>query len=39
MEILTPTDEDERGCQVSILMLKDGKRIFDELIKSGIIAD
>jgi kynureninase len=39
MEILTPTDEDERGCQVSILMLKDGKIIFDELIKSGIIAD
>jgi kynureninase len=39
IEIITPLDEKERGCQVSILMLKDGKRIFDELLKAGIIAD
>ncbi|MCX6293483.1 MAG: kynureninase, partial [Sphingobacteriales bacterium] len=39
IEILTPTDEEERGCQVSILMLKEGRRIFEELIKAGIIAD
>ncbi len=29
----------ERGCQVSILMLKRGKEIFDELTKQGVIAD
>jgi kynureninase len=39
IEIITPLDEKERGCQVSMLMLEDGKRIFDELIKAGIIAD
>lgn len=39
IEIITPTNEAERGCQVSMLMLKDGKRIFDELMKQGVIAD
>lgn len=39
IEIITPRNENERGCQVSILMQKDGKRIFDELIKAGVIAD
>lgn len=39
IEIITPLDEKERGCQVSILMLKDGKKVFDELLKAGIIAD
>jgi len=39
LEIITPSNEKERGCQVSILMLKQGKEIFDELIKKGVIAD
>ncbi len=39
IEIITPSNENERGCQVSMLMLKDGKKIFDELIKAGVIAD
>ena len=39
IEVITPLDEKQRGCQVSMLMLEDGKRIFDELIKAGIIAD
>ncbi len=39
IEIITPSDENERGCQVSMLMMKDGKKIFDELIKAGVIAD
>lgn len=39
IEIITPANEDERGCQVSMLMLKDGKKIFDELTKQGVIAD
>ena len=39
LEIITPANENERGCQVSILMLRDGKKIFDELTKQGVIAD
>ena len=39
IEVITPSNENERGCQVSMLMLKDGKKIFDELIKAGVIAD
>ena len=39
LEIITPANERERGCQVSILMLKRGKEIFDELTKQGVIAD
>jgi len=39
LEIITPANDVERGCQVSIMMLKDGKRVFDELTKQGVIAD
>ena len=39
MEIITPANETERGCQVSILMLQKGKEVFDELTKQGVIAD
>lgn len=39
MEIITPVGEEEHGCQVSILMLKDGKEIFQALMKQGVIAD
>ena len=39
MEVITPRNEKERGCQVSIIMKKDGKKIFDTLLKLGVIAD
>jgi kynureninase len=39
VEIITPAAENERGCQVSMLMLKRGKEIFNELTKQGVIAD
>lgn len=39
IEIITPSAEAERGCQVSMLMLERGKEIFDELTKEGVIAD
>ena len=39
LEIITPSNEKERGCQVSILMAQRGKEIFDELTKQGVIAD
>jgi kynureninase len=39
IEIITPSNEKERGCQVSMLMLRNGKKIFDELTKQGVLAD
>lgn len=39
LEVITPANENERGCQVSILMLKNGKAIFNELTNQGVIAD
>lgn len=39
MEVITPVGDDEKGCQVSILMLQDGKNIFEALKKHGVIAD
>ena len=39
LEIITPANEKERGCQVSMLMLKGGKAIFNELTKQGVVAD
>jgi len=39
IEIITPAGEEQRGCQVSMLMLKQGRKIFDELTSQGVIAD
>ncbi len=39
INILTPKNKSEHGCQVSMLMLKDGKKIFDTLKQKGVIAD
>ncbi len=39
LEIITPANEKERGCQVSIMMLKNGKEGFNELTKQGVVAD
>jgi kynureninase len=39
IEVITPANENERGCQVSMLMLKDGRKIFNELTRQGVIAD
>ena len=39
IEVITPRGEKEKGCQVSMLMLKNGKRIFNELKKQGVISD
>jgi kynureninase len=38
-EILTPANPDERGCQLSILLKHDGKKIFTSIQKKGIIVD
>ena len=39
LEPITPTNENERGCQVSVLMHKNGKDIYDALKKHGVIGD
>jgi kynureninase len=39
IEVITPKKEDERGCQVSILMLQKGKDVFNALKKHGVLAD
>ena len=38
-EIITPKNEEERGCQVSILMLQKGKEVFNALKKHGVLSD
>lgn len=38
-QLITPTNPNERGCQVSIQMKKDGRKTFDYLTKNGVIAD
>jgi len=37
--IITPTDSKQRGCQLSLLMVKNGKKVFDKITKAGVIAD
>ena len=37
--IITPINPGERGCQLSIWMKKNGKRVFNALSKKGVIAD
>lgn len=38
-EILTPKEPEDRGCQLSLYLLKYGKPLFDELMKRGVLAD
>jgi kynureninase len=38
-EIITPSNPDERGCQLSMLVHGSGKKLFDALTKQGVIAD
>jgi len=37
--ILTPNQPAERGCQLSIFVKKDGKKVFNRLLKNNVIAD
>ncbi len=38
-DIITPLNEQEHGCQISLLITKDGKKIFEVLKKNSVIAD
>ncbi len=37
--IITPSDPNQRGCQLSLLMTRNGKKIFDKVTRAGVIAD
>lgn len=39
IDIITPANKEERGCQVSMIMRRDGRKFFDALFDEGIIAD
>jgi kynureninase len=39
IRVITPRNKEEHGCQVSMLMLRDGKKIFEELKSKSVIAD
>jgi kynureninase len=39
LNIITPKNPEESGCQISILVEKNGKQLFDKLIQNRIIGD
>ncbi|ACA85697.1 kynureninase [Shewanella woodyi] len=39
LEIITPTDPTQRGCQLSIKLVGTNKEFFEALTKAGVIAD
>ena len=39
LEIITPKNKQERGCQLSLLVNKGGKNVFDALYEEGIVGD
>jgi kynureninase len=39
IDVITPRNENEHGCQVSMLMQHRGKDIFNLLLEAGVIAD
>lgn len=39
LEIITPTDPGQRGCQLSVLAHGYGKKLFDKLTEMGVVAD
>lgn len=39
IEIITPRNDAEKGCQVSMLMLEKGREVFETLKQNGVMAD
>jgi kynureninase len=39
IQIITPENPEERGCQLSLMVGKDGRPMFDYLTSQGVIAD
>jgi kynureninase len=38
-EIITPSNQEERGCQLSVYLHGQGRELFDRLMKNGVITD
>ena len=38
-EIITPSSQDERACQLSVFLHGEGRSLFDYLMKNGVITD
>ena len=38
-EILTPANQEERGCQLSVYLHGQGRELFEKLMKNGVITD
>lgn len=38
-EVITPSNADQRGCQLSVLMHGHGKELFEQLTASGVVVD
>jgi kynureninase len=39
LEIITPADPQQRGCQLSLLVHRNGRGVFDSLTAAGVILD
>jgi len=39
LQIITPSDPAQRGCQLSLLVHQNGRAVFDKLTKAGVILD
>jgi len=39
IEIITPSDPQERGCQLSLFLLNDGKKVFEQLTENNVFTD
>ncbi|HNP49923.1 MAG TPA: kynureninase, partial [Bacteroidia bacterium] len=39
VKIITPLNPDERGCQLSLILSKNGKDIYKQLTEKGVIVD
>lgn len=39
LRIITPANPEARGCQLSLLVEKNGKKLFEEISKAGVIGD
>ncbi len=39
IHVLTPANENERGCQLSLVIKHNGKKVFQMLSENGVVAD
>ncbi|MCS7019973.1 MAG: kynureninase [Cytophagales bacterium] len=39
LHIITPSDPHQRGCQLSLVVPQNGKKVFEQLIQAGVVCD